>query len=73
MPIESLLLADAPIPLERCPACGEVFVPFLRGMIQRGKRSWLGLGPPRAYCALICRECHGIVGYESPYDLGPEN
>ncbi len=73
MPIECMLLKDARVPFERCPACSEPFVPFLRGMIQRHKRSWFGLGLHRAYCALICSECHEIVGYESPYDIGPEN
>ncbi len=73
MPIESLLLKDAPVPFDYCPACGERFVPFLRGMIQRRERSWFGLGSRRAYCALICWHCKEIVGYESPHDFGPEN
>lgn len=66
MPIESWLLENQPVPFEHCPACGEIFVPFLRGMIQRSKRSWLGLGPRQSYCALICSECKEIVGHESP-------
>jgi hypothetical protein len=72
MPIEVWLLEGEPVPFEHCPQCGEIFVPFLRGMIQRSRRSWLGLGPRRAYCALICSECKEIVGHESP-NLRPEN
>ncbi len=67
MPIEYLLLRDCPVPIERCPYCGaHPFRPFLRGLVQRSRRSWWGLGRPRPYCALICSECQIIVGHERP-------
>jgi len=65
MAIESTLLEDKPLPFEVCPKCGKPFEPFLRGQVQRGKRK-LGFGPKQDYCALICRACQEIVGYESP-------
>jgi hypothetical protein len=66
MPIEYLLLKNAPVPLSVCPKCGERFEPFLRGMVQRGGgwRFWR----KRPTCALICWACKEIVGYEwAPY------
>lgn len=67
MPIEVNLLKNQPPMFKECPLCeAEPFEPFLRGTIQRGKRTLFGLGKPRAYCAVICSECKEIVGYESP-------
>lgn len=65
MPIEVYLLRDAPEPLETCPKCGKPFESFMRGMVQRPTR-WLWIGPRRPYCAVICRACKEIVGYEYP-------
>ncbi len=72
MPWEYGALADARVPLEACPKCGAApFVPFLRGVVQRLPRPWWRpfWGPTRAYCALICRTCKAIVGYEDPFDV----
>jgi hypothetical protein len=72
MPIEFTLLKDAPVPLSQCPKCGaSPFSPFMRGQVQRSKWSWDWLVSvftrrPFAYCALICRHCKEVVGYESP-------
>lgn len=66
MPIEFSLLLRKPVKLTNCPRCGEPFEPFLRGQVQRTKRSWFGLGRRRPYCALICWACKEIVGYEDP-------
>lgn len=66
MPIESFQLETAPNRLTNCPKCGKPFEPFLRGQVQRGSRSWFGFGKPRPYCALICRACKDIVGFEYP-------
>ncbi len=63
MPKEVLELWDAPQPFVRCPKCDAPFEAFLRGEVQRWPRKWL-VGPRRPYCALICRACKEIVGYE---------
>lgn len=66
MPIESMLLNHKPVPFGHCPRCdAQPFEPFLRGEIQRWPRRWL-VGPRRPYCALICRVCMEIVGWEEP-------
>lgn len=62
MPIEYSLLQNKPSPLERCPNCGHIFVPFLRGMVQ----SWWRKLFRRPYCAVICYACKEIVGHEKP-------
>jgi len=67
MPVETVLLAGRPAPLERCPNCGTApFDPFLRGQVQRGERPWWRpfWGPRRPHCALICWTCKVIVGWE---------
>jgi hypothetical protein len=67
MPIEYILLQGAPVSVNKCPACGaQPFEPFLRGMVQRGKKKYIFFGPKRDYCALICSSCKELVGYESP-------
>ena len=72
MPVEYVLLKDAPVPLGSCPRCHvRPFHPFLRGQVQRSEW-WFRWGwPPwwsRPYCALICWACKDIVGYEDPLD-----
>lgn len=62
MPIECCLLQNQPVNLVRCPNCGEVFEPFMRGQVQSAWRHFWG----RPYCCLICRACKEIVGYEKP-------
>lgn len=65
MPIECALLRNAKVSLDRCPACGALFRPSFRGMVQRRKKKyWLWGDWP--YCALICSQCETIVGHESP-------
>ena len=67
-PIEYAQLREAAVTLGRCPRadCDEPFYPFMRGMVQRNPRPWWLFGRRRDYCALICRECKCIVGWESP-------
>lgn len=76
MSVEYILLHSAPIPVSFCPKClATPFEPFLRGQIQRARRtlfSW----PPfklRPYCTLICRACKKIVGHEMPPDVKHNN
>lgn len=65
MPIEYTQLLNAPVPLKTCPKCKALFEPFLRGVVQRSKKTfWLRKSRP--YCALICESCKEIVGHESP-------
>lgn len=65
MPAEYMLLKDLPSPIDNCPKCGAKFEPFLRGTVQRMRgRKWFFFGPYIGYCALICRACKEIVGYE---------
>src|ERR1700721_3087021 len=65
MPIEFEILRQQPAPLAKCPKCGaEPFIPDHRGCIQR--RQYTPLGKRQDYCALICRSCCEIVGFESP-------
>lgn len=60
MPIECAWLRSDKPKFDNCPKCKERFEPFLRGMIQS---FWRGLfGKP--YCAVICRACKDIVGWE---------
>ncbi len=61
--MEATTLRDEVPPFPCCPRCGEFFEPFLRRQVQRSKR-WFFVGRRRPYCALICRSCKEIVGYE---------
>lgn len=63
MPWEFGALKDQSEPLERCPLCGASFESFLRGMVQSSWRKFFRI----EYCAVICRACKEIVGYEHPY------
>lgn len=65
MPKEYERLRKLPTPFFNCPKCHKEFEPFLRGLVQRAKR-WFWIGPRRDYCALICRSCKQIVGWETP-------
>ena len=58
-------LRKMPTPFFNCPKCHKEFEPFLRGLVKRGER-WFWIGPRRDYCALICRSCKKIVGWETP-------
>ena len=63
MPIECEQLLDKPVPMDRCPECGQwPFLPFLRGQVQNRWRRLFH----RPYCCLICAGCKQIVGYEKP-------
>ena len=65
MPIEVALLEGRPTLYATCPNCERPFVPFMRGQVQRSKRPWWRFwGAARPYCAVICRECKEIIGYE---------
>lgn len=66
MTVECARLDGKPTPFSTCPKCGKPFEPFLRGQIQRSPYKFIFFGPIRPYCALICRACKEIVGYESP-------
>lgn len=68
MPIESDLLQHKPEPFDVCPHCEiKPFRSFLRGQVQRMKHPWYWpFGPTRPYCAVICTNCHQVVGYEAP-------
>lgn len=66
MPMEAMWLQGAPLPFDRCPKCGCLFEPFLRGQVQRLPVRWWWPFKLRDYCALICRSCKEIVGYERP-------
>lgn len=66
MPVEVALLAAEAVQFGRCPRCDEPFYPFMRGEVQRSARPWWLFGRRRDYCALICRACKDIVGWESP-------
>lgn len=72
MPIEALILSHAPYAKEKCQKCGERFPEFMRGQVQRSKR-FLGIGPRRRYCAVICHACKEIIGWESPLDYYNES
>lgn len=63
MPVEYEYLINRPVPLDRCPRCGDrPFDPFLRGMVQNWWRRLRG----KPYCALVCSKCKERVGYEEP-------
>lgn len=57
---EYVRLLNAPIPLQRCPKCGEAFEPFLRGLIKNYVRAFFWM---KSSC-VICRACKEIVGHE---------
>ena len=65
MPVEAHILEQYPYPYERCPQCDAPFSVFLRGQVQRARR-FLGVLWRRPYCAVICRACKEIVGWEEP-------
>lgn len=77
MPPEVEKLRNMPVLLEVCPKCGTTpFEPFMRGQVQRSALwhplSWLWATlhwNPWPYCAVICRVCKEIVGWEGvPWD-----
>jgi hypothetical protein len=66
MPIESSILLNRPEPIKTCPECKKPFHSLMRGLVQRTRRSFWGLGRRRPYCCMICAECKEIVGWEDP-------
>ncbi len=68
MPIEAKLLRVKPPVYFNCPNCQVLFEEMMRGLVQRAKRPWykFGRGHIRPYCAVICRECKEVVGWEKP-------
>ena len=62
MPIESLWLRDQPPLLAACPLCGWPFDQLMRRQVQSWWRRLLRL----PYCAVICRDCKEVVGWEKP-------
>ena len=65
MPLEYKMLKHASERFMSCPKCGvQPFSSFIRGTVHRPKR-WLGVGPLRPHCAIICSACKEIVGYET--------
>ncbi|MFL5381283.1 MAG: hypothetical protein ACJ8GN_02030 [Longimicrobiaceae bacterium] len=76
-PIDVLLLDRQPPPLDRCPRCrADPFEPFLRGQVGRSPWPWWAQLLPlerwrRPHCAVICRRCKNIVGWESPAENTP--
>lgn len=61
MPIEASYLRFDKPKFEVCPHCKERFEPFLRGMVQSFWRHLFR----KPYCAVICRACKDIVGWEA--------
>lgn len=77
MPLETAILDPQPSPLPLCPRCLACpFIPFMRGQVQRSPMPWWAPWPlkrwRRAYCAIICRDCKEIVGWETPSDQAIE-
>lgn len=70
MPKEYTLLQGKPEPpLKWCPNCGQApFVSFMRGTVQRRKRTPF-LQRPRPYCTVICSHRKEIIGWEDPITL----
>lgn len=69
MPKECAVLDKMPSPLACCLKCFAFpFVPFMRGQVQRSRRSIFSWPPfkVRPYCAIICSECKEIVSWEAP-------
>ena len=69
MPIEcGQLRWIKPYPVDNCPQCDMDFTPFMRGTVQRPKRTLFSWPPfrNRPYCALICSLCKEVIGYEAP-------
>lgn len=62
MPIEYLLLKNAPYAREKCKRCGGPFPEFMRGIVQSRWRRLLHL----PYCAVICHKCKNCIGWEKP-------
>jgi predicted nucleic-acid-binding Zn-ribbon protein len=68
MPKEYSMLKNAPEKFDRCPSChNEPFQSFMRGQVQKEKK-WLFI-KEREYCAVICKNCKEIVGYEDPHEM----
>jgi hypothetical protein len=75
MPIEYALLVGQPLALSRCPRCGEPIEatpdhphePFMRGQVQRIRRSPWAPWKTRPHCAVICYACKEIVDWEEPF------
>jgi len=68
MPKEYTALLQIPEPLHTCPNCGaHPFESFMRGSVQRAKRSWFTPWKERPYCSIICDMCKEIVGHEYPF------
>lgn len=63
MPIEVLYTESKPYPFKHCPLCKRDFIPFMRGQVQRMKRKFI-FGRKQPYCAIICKYCKEIVGWE---------
>lgn len=70
MPIESFLLKEELFPYSICPNCNNQFDQLMRGQVHRRKRDFLFRKRP--YCAVICRRCRNIVGWEYPPPNYPE-
>lgn len=66
MPIEVTQLESQPEPFRYCPVCSAPFEAFLRGQVQRLPFVWYAPWKAQPYCAIICRSCKEIVGYENP-------
>ena len=62
MPVEFTLLKDKEQELKICPKCKKNIEYFMRGEVQSSLRKFFKL----KYCAIICRSCKQIVGYEKP-------
>jgi hypothetical protein len=62
MPIECEKLRLTPLAMNKCTKCFESSPDFMRGQVQSFWRRILGL----KYCAVICRRCREIIGWEKP-------
>lgn len=62
MPIEYQQLRHQQLEMDKCPKCYEPCPDFMRGQVQSFWRRILGM----KYCAVICRRCRDIVGWEKP-------
>ena len=64
MPIEYTQLKNKPLPSITCQQCGMMNASDddYRGLVQSGWRKLFG----RAYCAITCRYCRAIIGWEKP-------
>jgi len=62
MPKEFSQLEGKPLIFEKCPKCKSSLQIFQRGLVQSSIRKFLGM----KYCAVICRYCKEIIGWEKP-------